>query len=337
MDQAKEAEAPSDEEDEAFVTEFLVKKGQGSLNWQPFECSYSELVSNSLDIDLVLSNLCQGKIPAIIIREALDPEVCATLVQRLNFLDDDQIKFVNGESRESCERFDVGTSLGVLGHDPEAFFRDAEKTRDLFEKKLLARLPQNPLDVLYAALSNLAKPLGCRVMTAVEPNDANKTYGPAIFRSHKPHRGYPPHFDSVRWREKRMEYPAVYSHETQLAGILLIQAPELRRVSSSWQKEGSVYSDCIIYKQPAMDLVDVIPKHSDNLTHWVFDPDAFSEYVETHSVPSYPVNLNTGDLYFFKCDSMHAVPGFDGKLNRVTLATFIGVGPDKDDRISVWS
>ena len=55
------------------------------------------------------------------------------------------------------ERFDVGTTLGNLGGDPEAFFASATKTNalygELFQQPAIAR---NPIGVLYTALSELS-------------------------------------------------------------------------------------------------------------------------------------------------------------------------------------
>ena len=50
--------------------------------------------------------------------------------------------------------------------------------------------------------------------------------GPAIFRIHYGGASYSPHFDSVRWRENRVNY-AVYRFEHQLAGILCFQNSEI--------------------------------------------------------------------------------------------------------------
>ena len=69
---------------------------------------------------------------------------------------------------------------------------------------------------------------------------------------------------------------------------------------------------------------------------WVFDSDDFDAHSKAENVPSYAVNLKAGDMYFFKSDSMHSVPGFGGDRNRITLATFIGVS-EEGKEVSVWS
>jgi hypothetical protein len=48
------------------------------------------------------------------------------------------------------------------------------------------------------------------------------------------------------------------------------------------------------------------------------------------------VELEPGDLYFFNTGMIHEVPGVDGELPRVVLATFIGYSADEPD-VMVWS
>jgi len=222
----------------------------------------------------LLSKLCRGEIPAIILRNALTPAACAAMVERLHSLDDEHVKLVGGDTKESAERFDVGTALGVLGGDREAFFADATKTHKLFAT-LFNRLPANPCDALYSALAALARPAHKKVVTAYEPDaesGTNRRYGPAIFRSHKPNRGYPPHFDSVRHREQRTNYPGVYQHETQLAGILLMQEPSEREASmgADWGAKavhggGGEYSDTVMFQAPALELMDTIKRSTHDM------------------------------------------------------------------------
>src|SRR4029453_10999231 len=84
-------------------------------------------------------------------------------------------------------RIDIGTSLGYRGSDPEGFFAHAAQTQQLF-----ARLFPGP------------------------PGPGGRPYGPATIRAH--YGGYtsPPHFDSVRLREKREGY-AVHRFAHQFA------------------------------------------------------------------------------------------------------------------------
>ena len=48
------------------------------------------------------------------------------------------------------------------------------------------------------------------------------------------------------------------------------------------------------------------------------------------------MQLEPGDLYFFNTRCIHEVPGVDGDLARVVLATFIGYSSGRDE-IFVWS
>ena len=140
--------------------------------WLPVEMEYSALAAMDEEegpmvghhgepgVDpALLSKLCRGEIPAIILRNALTPAACAAMVERLHSLDDEHVKLVGGDTKESAERFDVGTALGVLGGDREAFFADATKTHKLFAT-LFNRLPANPCDALYSALRRSRRPLG---------------------------------------------------------------------------------------------------------------------------------------------------------------------------------
>jgi hypothetical protein len=205
-------------------------------------------------------------------------------------------------------RIDIGTSLGYRGSDPEAFFAHAAQTHALFDR-LFAGLP-SPVQRIYDCLRDLAR--GKNVVTAHEPD--GRRYGPAIFRAHYGGYTYPPHFDSVRLREKRDGY-AVHQFAHQLAGVLVVRnsvragrAAECTLHRYLWQPE----------VQPHLDA------------------GTFPGFAAARGVESVQVQLEPGDLYFFNTRLIHEVPGVDGPEPRIVLATFIGYTPDRDD-IFVWS
>ena len=161
----------------------------------------------------------------------------------------------------------------------------------------------------------------------MEPSDLwEKNIEP---RYRMPRWGYPPHIDSVRNRELRVDY-AVHRFDHQLGGILLLRSPE--------QENG--YRDSVLYKCPwTQEVADMMEIHYLGLD----EPEAamlntrrFEDYVEAKSLPKYEMHLSPGDLYFFRADNPHRIPGFGGSRPRITLATFIGYSPD-DPEIMVWS
>ena len=62
----------------------------------------------------------------------------------------------------------------------------------------------------------------------------------------------------------------------------------------------------------------------------------FRSLAQREGIECCAVQLEVGDLYFFRCDHVHEVPAFGGDKARVVLATFIGWSED-DPRIFVWS
>jgi hypothetical protein len=207
-------------------------------------------------------------------------------------------------------RIDIGTSLGNLGNDPEAFFKSARATHDLFRS--LFDGMDNPIDVLYGHLGQLAEAEGHRVMTAQEPD--GRLYGPAIFRIHYGGFPYGPHFDSVRLREKRTSY-AVYRFEQQFAGVMCLQNSEL-----GGQTAQGIIHRCRWSPEVEKSIVS----------------ERFHEYTAQHGIPNARVQLQAGDLYFFNTQLIHEVPGVAGEQPRIVLATFIGYSPDDHD-VFVWS
>lgn len=284
-----------------------------------------------------LEALAAGDVPALVLRGAYPPEACRRLVARLivrELLYDPEKpvprKFLEeavpegyfrpgvrgaavgtapvGPSPSDRRRIDIGTSLGYRGDDRDAFFAHSAETLKLFEE-LFDGLP-HPIELIYSRLSALS--LGRRVVTARETD--GRLYGPAIIRAHYGGYTYRPHFDSVRLREKRQGY-AVHRFEQQFAGVLVLQNAE---------RSGET-AQCVVHRylwqpevQPHLDVA------------------SFGEFAKERGIEKCRVVLEPGDLYFFNSRSIHEVPGGDGRLPRIVLATFIGYSPDADE-IFVWS
>ena len=317
-----------------------------------------------------LVQLSRSDVPALILRRALKPAACRALIQRFadkGLLPADfspyvkqelapaparsssgakWVSFTDGQEHILRERLDVGTALGNLGTDPERFFADAAETHALYAT-LFDGLGYNPIDLMYGALADLSGRTK-QVVTAYEQTAAGKQegdrlqYGPAIFRSHLPEFGYSPHIDSVRHREKRNGYE-ISRFATQFGGILLLQAPERIALSGEAKTPGYTplsdsYHDTIMYKAPCTEpaVRKFIEAAPDGQVAGLLDTMAFRQFVEQNTIASFPVDLNTGDIYFFKSDSIHEVPGFGGRLARMTMATFIGYS-EEDGQIMVWS
>ena len=291
--------------------------------WTPIELRMAQLGEAGID---AVHAVATSEVPAAIVRGAYPARECRALLARLFerklFVGyEEHGKGVTGKS--PVERFDIGASLGNFGGDAEGFFSRSRETNALYAT--LFEGLRNPIDVLYGCLARLSK--GRKVSIAHEPD--GRLYGPAIFRCHMPRWGYPPHIDSVRTRERRTDY-AVHRFEHQLGGILLLQSPD---------KENG-YRDAILYKCPwTQEIEDMMEIHYLGLD----EPEAamlntrkFEEYVEAKSLPKYEMHLSPGDLYFFRSDVPHRIPGFAGQRPRITLATFIGYSPC-DPEIMVWS
>jgi hypothetical protein len=288
-----------------------------------------------------LDALASAEVPALVLRGAYPPAQCGRLVARLNergllydpagpvpkrFLDEaipegfyregitgKEVRAWRESSADASidaakRRIDIGTSLGYRGSDRDAFFAHAAETHRLFAT-LFDGLA-DPIAVIYERLGALAP--GKRVLTAREPD--GRLYGPAIFRAHYGAYTYKPHFDSVRLREKRADY-AVHRFEHQFAGVLVLQNAV----------RGGDSAQCTIHRylwEP-----DVQPH---------LDAGTFAEFATARGIEGCRVELEPGDLYFFNTRAIHEVPGIDGELPRVVLATFIGYSSD-DGEVFVWS
>ena len=254
-----------------------------------------------------LQALSSAEIPAILLRQAYNPDHCAGLIGR--FIDRGLMRDpADAESDDARTRIDVGTSLGNMGNDREGFLKHAVRTHDLFEH--LFDGFDNPVDVIYNNLTALAA--GKRVVTAREPD--GRLYGPAIFRIHYTHHAYQPHIDHVTLREKRFNYE-VSRFEHQFAGVLCFQ-----NAAQAGPASQAILHRCL--------WTEDVESH--------IAANAFHEYARLNNVEHCRVDLEPGDLYFFNTRCIHEVPAVAGSDPRIVLAVFIGYSED-DGEIYVWS
>lgn len=340
--------------------------------WQPVDVDFSDAatVGRRQGADNPMVALSRGDVPAVILRRALPQAECSGLIWRFaerGMLPPAFVPFVSQDLSDAlaafagppgsggskwvgleetgedpsatlAERLDIGAALGNLGANQPAFFADAAKWHGHYAT-LFEGLPTQPIELMYGALGALSG--GKAVRTACEPDGSQ--YCPVIYRSHMPEYGYAPHIDSVRHREKRTDYE-VFRFGAQLGGILLLQAPEREPLRSAGKTPGytpasDVYHDTIMYDAPCTrtDVAEFLADDGNNaILGGMVETSAFREFAETANLRAFPVDLEVGDMYFFKSDAMHEVPGFTGSLARVVQATFIGFS-EEDDEIMVWS
>ena len=267
----------------------------------------SDLETVTSRYDNPLRALSRAEIPAIVLRQAYNPDHCAGLIRRFigrNLMRDP----TDTESDDTRTRIDIGTSLGNRGNDKEDFFQHAVRTHELFEH--LFDGFDNPVNVIYDSLSALAN--GKRTITAREP-DA-RLYGPAIFRIHYTLHTYVPHIDHVSLREKRFNY-AVSRFEHQFAGVLCFQ-----NAAQAGPATQAILHRCL--------WTEDVESH--------IAANAFHEYARQNNIENYRVDLEPGDLYFFNTRCIHEVPAVEGTDPRIVLAVFIGYSDD-DGEVYVWS
>jgi hypothetical protein len=266
--------------------------------WQPLEGTLTEVLARMPE---PFPALAEGRIPAVIIRGGYPPEQCRAVVRRL-FESDSIVE------REGVAYNGVGTSLVNLGANPEAFFSSARETHALYPR--LFEDLQNPVAYVYTALDALAGEH--QVRTAYEPD--GRLYGPAIFRIYPAGKGHPPHFDSLRLREKWNHYAAA-RFERQFAGVLCLQSTDASIETG----------ECILHRERWT------PELQPHL-----DAGTFHQYAERNSVPNTRIRLEAGDFYVFHPRHIHEVPYIGGSTPRIVLATFIGYTPS-DPEVFVWS
>jgi hypothetical protein len=210
----------------------------------------------------------------------------------------------------------------------------------------------DPVAVVYDALAALSGGTKSSCTAAERPASVGETlhYGPAVIRLNPPtvagdiwnnaSRRDRPHTDSVKLKDKRpLEDFSVARFDTQLAAILVLQEPH--RLAQTGAPTGEVYHDSILY------ACSLQQARSRGLTSQVFqpgrglvddvDPELLAKAVESGAVPQpTPIDLGEGDLYFFKADSVHQVPWFEGDRARVVLGAFVGYS-EAEPTIEVWA
>ena len=201
--------------DEVHLHEYIGRRQtrhRGTVSWQPTAPDLAAAFAAHVD---PLAALARADIPAILLRGVYPAADCRGLIARFverGLMRDPDI----ADPLDRRTRIDIGTSLGNLGGDQEAFLTDAAATRALFAT--LFDGFADPAATLYGQLQALAGDK--QVKTAREPN--GRLYGPAIFRVHYDSHAYRPHIDHVVLREKRFDY-AVSRFAQQFAGVLCVQ------------------------------------------------------------------------------------------------------------------
>jgi hypothetical protein len=344
--------------------------------WQHVEFEATEAAA----VGDQLLRMGRGEVPAIVLRNAYSAAECQevlsrleaadqfpdTFASRLTSLDGDrqpvdvpasgplvEAPIVRGTMQgahrnPNAVRWDIGTSLGNLGADPEAFFADADRTHGLFSDVFGPMGDRGPLKLMHDGLTALSG--GTKRAMCAESVEGRR-YGPGIFRSYRPGGAHGAHFDSVRYREQRTNY-SVYDFEVQFAGILLLQSPDRlvdtnAGVTEHFENVGGLAAevarrgeaglqDSFIYDIEGKDATVQLERQAKAGEAAVTLGDGFRDLAQREGIACAPVRLQTGDMYFFKCDQVHEVPAFGGDASRVVLATFIGWSED-NPRIFVWS
>lgn len=272
--------------------------------WNPVEPDLDTILSC---YPLPLIDLAEGRIPAVILRGAFNPDHCVALVKRfyqLGLLYDPRSE----KGDKPTPRVDIGTSLGNRAADPEAFFQHAVQTHKLFET--LFDGYNNPVKLIYDTISAFAPDK--HVMVAHEFD--GRLYGPAIFRTYYEGVGHGPHFDSVSKRSKLFNY-AVSRFEKQFAGVLCFQNSE------DDEESGQAF---LYRRQWTPELQEYLQNGT------------FHQYAAAHGIERIRIELEPGDLYFFCSETIHEVPPIRGNAPRIVLAVFFGMSKD-DEEIFVWS
>ena len=279
---------------------------ESTTNWTPFEAASTDEVLSAFPRPL--DALSGGLTPAIVLRGAYPDS--AGLVKRFyerGYLDRDT---VGKETQLSGGPYlDLGTSLGRVGSDQEAFFAHAARTHQLFST--LFDGFADPVRTMYDSLSSLA--VDKRVQTAEELDQ--RRYSPAIFRMYHGDEGHRAHFDSVAKRGNPASDYIVSKFELQFAGILSLQ-----KGSETLSAEPFIYR-C---HGPEPEVQEILSSGR------------FDDYAAEHEIPKTQVDLEPGDLYFFFTENVHAVPPIERDRARIVLAIFFATSDD-DERLFIWS
>ncbi|NKB66189.1 MAG: hypothetical protein GKR89_03935 [Candidatus Latescibacteria bacterium] len=271
--------------------------------WLPAEGSVEEIRRQYPE---PLMALVEGQTPALVLRQAFNPDHCAALMQRFyqRGLLYDPRRVGNGRAR----RVDIGTSFGAHRADRAKLFAHSAATQRLFAR--LFEGYDDPVRTMYDRLAELAP--NKEVKTAREPD--GQLYGPAIFRVYHADMGHGPHYDSVAKRTKAFDYQiARFKH--QFAGVLCLQN------SADSGDSGEPF----IHNSP---WTPALQEH--------MGADKFPAYVAANNIDRVQVKLEPGDLYFFFSENVHEVPAIVGDQPRAVLAIFFAMS-EEDDEIFVWA
>lgn len=272
--------------------------------WRPLGPDLKTIMEKS---SRPLNELADGRIPAVIMRRAFQPDHCAGLVNR--FYERDLLYDPRASDGDTAvPRVDIGTSLGRYSKEPDQFFQHATQTHDLFAT--LFDGYDDPVKFIYTMLSALAPDK--RVMVAHEPD--GRRYGPAIFRTYYESVGHNPHFDSVSKRSKLFNYE-VSRFEKQFAGVLCFQNAE---------DDGETGQAYLYRRQWTPDLQAELQNHT------------FRQYAAAQGIERIRVELEPGDFYVFCSETIHEVPPVRGDTPRIVLAVFFAISSD-DEELFVWS
>ena len=113
--------------------------------WEPLGPDVESILAAESDPLLALS---EGRVPAIICRQAYPPAHCRELIDR--FIDRGLMRDPSdpeAAEKDGRTRIDIGTSLANRGSDKEAFLTHAVGTRMLYES--LFNGYEDPVKLLY--------------------------------------------------------------------------------------------------------------------------------------------------------------------------------------------
>ncbi len=213
--------------------------------------------------------LAHAQVPAVVIRQAYDPAQGLGLIRRFTNMGLMRDGTDHKGQADQRVRIDIGTSLGLRGHEKDKFLDHAETSHFMF--KFLFEGFDNPVNVMYDALRALCP--GKDVKVAREKD--GRLYGPAIFRVHYDGHRYKPHIDHVVLRENRTAYE-VYRFKHQFAGVLCLQ-----NADASGPGVQSLLHRCVW-----------TPEVQPHITN-----DTFYDYAKEKNIEHSRVVLQPGDLY----------------------------------------
>eukprot|EP01052_Picozoa_sp_SAG31_P013125 SAG31_NODE_784_length_12112_cov_10.538666_1_plen_378_part_10 len=339
--------------------------------WIPLETSAAALQdttqSSRYARDDLLARVAKHDVPAIVIRDALSKDACSAALHQVakrqafssDFLEavtlppgaevspaDERPGAVQtfpgdgrigsaGDGSWEGRLWYIGTSFGRLANkDREEFFAQSATTNHFFADAWQLQKggaddgadDADPLTTMMQVLSALSGGRK-RAAAAVECHRAEgapAAYGAAILRCYKPMaQCHKPHFDSVRQVSMNeaggLADWEVGRFDTQLAAVLLLNEPDAAAKTSDatlFRCEGSSTEAAELRAlQSAV---------------------ARSEGAAERAIDVAQVALSVGDMYVFKADALHEVPGFGGSQARVVLASFVAYSETRPE-LMCWA